>query len=119
MPSKEIWVSDEDVEGLLKIGYQLAVDHVYIEKGIHTKSCKLGNRTLMVAVGQNLTSDQAIEALLKIVCEIKNFAIEDVLPVTPDTLAYAEDAIAKLGWKIELSGRCHESFDRYTIRKSN
>lgn len=62
--------------------------------------------------------DQAMEALLKIVCEIKNFAIEDELPVTPDTLAYAEDAIEKLGWKIELSGRFPEWADRYTIRKS-
>jgi len=45
--------------------------------------------------------DQALEALLKIVCEIKNNGAQFVNVVSPETMQYAEDAIAKNGWKIE------------------
>lgn len=63
--------------------------------------------------------DMVLEALLKVVCEVKNFAIQDVLPINAETLQYADSVINEFGWKIELSGRFDPTVDLYTIRKIN
>lgn len=45
--------------------------------------------------------EQALEALLKIVCEIKNNGTGFINVISPETMRYAEEAIAKNGWRIE------------------
>ena len=43
----EVWVKDHQVDEYLKNGYELSVDESFIKTGVITKSCKLGNYTLM------------------------------------------------------------------------
>jgi len=45
--------------------------------------------------------EMALEALLKIVCELKNNGKDFVNVIGPLTMKYAEEAIAKNGWEVK------------------